>query len=190
LWFDPGLVGLFITSTLLHLGQDINLLVVSVSENWVAADSEFVTNTTFKGQWKLSRCWLRNHQRKTFHRWRLDSWEHMTPFDTEIVNKNWAAADFEIINETASTGDAWIHQRLQHLFTQKNSTKTESVPTRKSSTKHLPKVTRGFVNAPRPVDLETVNENWATIESKIVNKTDSKSDVWIRQRPQPLLTNK
>jgi len=28
-WFDPGLAGLFITSTLLHLGKDINLLVVS-----------------------------------------------------------------------------------------------------------------------------------------------------------------
>jgi len=29
LWFDPGLAGLFITSTLLHLGEDINILVVS-----------------------------------------------------------------------------------------------------------------------------------------------------------------
>jgi len=29
LWFDPGLARLFITSTLLHLGEDINLLVVS-----------------------------------------------------------------------------------------------------------------------------------------------------------------
>jgi hypothetical protein len=30
MWFDPGLAGLFITSTLLHLEKDINLLVVSV----------------------------------------------------------------------------------------------------------------------------------------------------------------
>ena len=29
MWFDPGLAGLFITSTLLHLEEDINLLVVS-----------------------------------------------------------------------------------------------------------------------------------------------------------------
>ena len=29
LWFDPGLAGLFITSILLHLGEDINFLVVS-----------------------------------------------------------------------------------------------------------------------------------------------------------------
>ena len=31
MWFDPGLAGLFITSTLLYLGEDINLLVVSKS---------------------------------------------------------------------------------------------------------------------------------------------------------------
>ena len=30
LWFDPGLAGLFITSTLLHLEEDINSLVVSI----------------------------------------------------------------------------------------------------------------------------------------------------------------
>jgi len=29
MWFDPGLAGLFITSTLLHLGEDINSLIVS-----------------------------------------------------------------------------------------------------------------------------------------------------------------
>ena len=29
MWFDPGLTGLFITSTLLHLGEDINSLIVS-----------------------------------------------------------------------------------------------------------------------------------------------------------------
>ena len=29
MWFDPGLAGLFINLTLLHLGEDINLLVVS-----------------------------------------------------------------------------------------------------------------------------------------------------------------
>ena len=29
MWFDPALAGLFITSTLLHLGEDINSLVVS-----------------------------------------------------------------------------------------------------------------------------------------------------------------
>jgi hypothetical protein len=30
MWFDPGLAGLFITLILLHLGEDINLLVMSL----------------------------------------------------------------------------------------------------------------------------------------------------------------
>jgi hypothetical protein len=30
MWFDPGLARLFITLTLLHLGLDINLLIVSI----------------------------------------------------------------------------------------------------------------------------------------------------------------
>ena len=37
MWFDPDLAGLFITSTLLHMGEDINLLVVSRRKCWVAA---------------------------------------------------------------------------------------------------------------------------------------------------------
>jgi len=35
MWFDPGLAGLFITSTLLHLGEDIILLVVSVRDIFI-----------------------------------------------------------------------------------------------------------------------------------------------------------
>jgi hypothetical protein len=31
MWFDPGLAELFITSTLVHLEEDINLLVVMLS---------------------------------------------------------------------------------------------------------------------------------------------------------------
>jgi len=31
MWFDLGFVGLFTTLTLLHLGEDINLLVMSVT---------------------------------------------------------------------------------------------------------------------------------------------------------------
>jgi len=54
----------------------------------------------------------------------------------------------------------------------------------------LSKVTRGFVSAPKPVDLETVNENWASVISEIVKETDSIGDAWICQRQQALLTNK
>ena len=37
---------------------------------------------------------------------------------------------------------------------------------------------------PAPVDLETVNENWATTVSEIINETDSKCDPWICQCQQ------
>jgi hypothetical protein len=47
----------------------------------------------------------------------------------------------EIINETASTGDVWIRQRKEPLLTQK------------SSTKLLPRVTRGFDSTNSPYGL-------------------------------------
>jgi hypothetical protein len=47
----------------------------------------------------------------------------------------------EIINETASTGDAWIRHRNEPLLTQK------------SSTKLLPMVTHGFDSANSPYGL-------------------------------------
>ena len=51
MWFDPGLAGLFITSTLLHLGEDINLLVVSITAplcKLLAKEVDFVFDQTFK----------------------------------------------------------------------------------------------------------------------------------------------
>jgi hypothetical protein len=45
----------------------------------------------------------------SFQIWHMDLWEHTTPVDSEIVNKNIVDVDTKIINETASRGDAWIH---------------------------------------------------------------------------------
>jgi hypothetical protein len=59
----------------------------------------------------------------------------------------------EILNETASTGEAWIRQRKQPLWTQKTSMKTESLPTQKSLTKLLPRVTHGFDSRNSPYGL-------------------------------------
>jgi len=56
--------------------------------------------------------------------------------------------------------------------------KMESLPTGKSSPKHLPKVS---------VDSE---ELAAPIVSEKVNVTTSNGDAWIRPWPQPLLTEK
>jgi hypothetical protein len=46
--------------------------------------------------------------------------------------------------------------------------------------KQVPMVTSGFFTAPTPVDLETLNENGATVVSATVNETDSKGDSCIR----------
>jgi len=56
----------------------------------------------------------------------------------------------EIINETASTGDAWIRLRKEPLWAMKSSTKTQSLPNQKSSTKLLPRVTHGFDSTKSP----------------------------------------
>jgi len=101
-------------------------------------------------QWKLSPCRLCNHHRNRFQKWRVDSSAPTAPFESEIVNENWVVADSEITTETPYKGDVCIRKRSQPLLTQKNSTKTESVPTQKSSTKHLPQVTPGFVRAHNP----------------------------------------
>jgi hypothetical protein len=59
-------------------------------------------------QRKLS-CWrLRNHQRNCFHGWHVDSTEHTTPAGLKIITENLVTVDSEIINESASTGDAWF----------------------------------------------------------------------------------
>jgi hypothetical protein len=84
-----------------------------------------------------------------------------------------ALRDSEIINETASTGDAWIRQRKEHMRAQKLSTKTKSLSSHKSSTKLLPRVMHGF---------QSTNNPWA---SQIINKTAFMGDSWIRQRKQP-----
>jgi len=112
-----------------------------------------------KATWQIgsacSPCWLRKSQWNKFQRWCVDLLAPTAmftqkksvvlqvtpgfvrahnPFDSKKVNDNWVAVASAIVNETASTGDAWIHQRLQTLLTQKQSMK------------QLPKVTRGFRN--------------------------------------------
>ena len=153
-------------------------------------------------QRKLSRSRLRNHHRNTFQRW---------PVDSEALA---AYVDSEKVKETTTKGDTWILQRAQALLNQKLSTKTKSVPTGKSSTKPLSKVTRGFGRARSPCWLRKSQwkqsrcrlgnhhrntfQRWrvdsealaAPVDSEKVNETTSKGDVWIRQRAQPLLTEK
>jgi len=84
----------------------------------------------------------------------------------------------EIINETASTGDAWIRQPKEPMWAFKSSTKIQSLQNQKSSTKLLPRVMHGFDSANSPRVSESINE------------TASTGDAWIRQRKQPLRPQK
>jgi len=177
-------------------------------------------------QRKLSHCRLRNPQRNGFHRWRMDSTAQKAPVASEILN------------ETASTGEAWIRQRKQPLWTQKTSMKTESLPTQKSLTKLLPRVTHGFDSRNSPYGLRNHqrkllprvthgfdtannpcglrNNQWkpshyrlrnpqrncfhvwrmdstaqkTPVATKIINKTASTGDAWIRQSKEPLWDQK
>jgi hypothetical protein len=70
---------------------------------------------------------------------------------------NAAPVDSEKVNERTFKGDAWIRKSWQPLLTYKKSTKTESAPTGKSSSKHLPKVTRGFGRARSPESAKRVS---------------------------------
>jgi hypothetical protein len=77
----------------------------------------------------------------------MDSTAQTTPVDSKIINENRVAVIPEIINKTASTGDALISQRKEPLWTPKSSTKIELLATQKSSTKLLPRLTRRFDSA-------------------------------------------
>jgi len=58
----------------------------------------------------LSHCRLRNHHRNNFQRWRVDSKELTLPVDSGKFNKNGVVANWEILKETHSKGDAWIRK--------------------------------------------------------------------------------
>jgi hypothetical protein len=92
----------------------------------------------------------------------MDSTAQRAHVGFEIINKNSVAAESEIINETASTGDAWIRHSKQPMGPQKSSTKV------------LPRVTHGFDSANSPA------------ASEIFIETASTGDAWIQQLKQPL----
>jgi hypothetical protein len=77
----------------------------------------------------------------------------------EIINENRVPGDSQIINETASTGDAWIRQRKEPMRAMQSSTQTESLPNQKSSTKLLPQVTHGFDSANSTCGLRHLQRN-------------------------------
>jgi hypothetical protein len=77
----------------------------------------------------------------------------------EIINKNSVAAESEIINETASTGDAWIRQHKEPMWALKSSIKIQSLQNQKSSTKLLPRVMHGLDCANSTCGLRNLQRN-------------------------------
>jgi hypothetical protein len=92
------------------------------------------------------------------------------------------------MNETASTGDAWIQRPKQALVTHISSTKLR------------PRVTLGIDSPKRPEGLRYSQRNsihgsrldltaqTAPRDSDTINKTASTGDAWIRPPKQPLGT--
>jgi hypothetical protein len=101
-------------------------------------------------QRKLVRCRTRNHHQKIFQRLRVDSEVLAAPVDLEKLNDNWVGGHWKIINETSSKGYKWILHRAQPLLTEKQLMKSKPLPSLKSWTKPIPKVTRGFESACSP----------------------------------------
>jgi len=94
-----------------------------------------------------SPCGVRNLQRNCFHWCRMDSTAQRAHVGFEIINKNSVAPESEMINETASTGDACIRQRKQPLRPQKYSSKL------------LPRMTHAFDSVSSPCGLRNLQRN-------------------------------
>jgi hypothetical protein len=103
----------------------------------------------------------------------MDSTAQRALVGYEIFNENLVATESEIINETASTGDAWIRQHKEPMWAFKSSIKIQSLQNQKSSTKLLPRVMHGFDSANSPRVSESINETATT------------GDACIRERKQP-----
>ena len=100
---------------------------VIITENWVAEDSEIITDTPFiaeawigqptqshltrKSTSKLNRSCVWNLHRNCFPSWSFDSSARTIPIDSVIVTEYCVADDWEIINKSASIADAWICRR-------------------------------------------------------------------------------
>jgi hypothetical protein len=74
----------------------------------------------------------------------MDSTAQRALVGYEIFKENSVAAESEIINETASTGDTWIRQHKEPMWAFKLSIKIQSLQNQKSSTKLLPRVMHGL----------------------------------------------
>ena len=120
----------------------------------------------------------------------MDSSAHTAPVDSETVKENQVAGLLEIIIKNVLRADAWIHQRTLPLLTQKESRKTESLPTQKSSLKMFPQLTHGFISTHYPLTQKESRKTESLPHTEIALESAFTGHEWIRQPTQPLLTQK
>jgi hypothetical protein len=112
-----------------------------VTPGFVRAHSPFWFRNS---QQKLRHYRIRNSQRNRFHRWRVDSSALVASVYSEIFNEKYhrcRMGNHQRNNFQRRHVDSETLTAPQH---------TESVPPRKSSRKHIPKVTRWFGSARSP----------------------------------------
>jgi hypothetical protein len=120
----------------------------------------------------------------------MDSSAHTAPVDSETVKEDSVTGLPEIVTKNVSRADAWIHQRTLPLFTQKESRKTESLPTQKSSLKMFPQLTHGFISAQYPLTQKESRTTKSLPHIEIALESAFTGHEWIRQPTQHLLTHK
>jgi hypothetical protein len=120
----------------------------------------------------------------------MDSSTHTAPVDLETVKQDSVTGLSEIVTKNVSRADAWIHQRTLPLFTQKESRKTESLPTQKSSLKMFPQLTHGFISAQYPLTQKESRTTESLPHIEIALESAFTGHEWIRQPTQHLLTHK
>jgi hypothetical protein len=137
-----------------------------------------------------SLCWLRNHQRNCFLRVTLGFYISNSPCG--LRNHQLKLSRCRVRNHQRNCFHGW-HMEITvqtASIDSKSSTKTESMPTQKSSTKLLPHVTNGFDITNSPYGLRNHQLKLTRCRCRNHQWNCFQADTWIRQRTQSLPTQK
>jgi hypothetical protein len=138
---------------------------------------------------KLSRCRLRNHHRNTFQRWRARIQNCSQPLLTQKSQGKPSRCRLKKSSTKHLPHVTPGFVRAQSPYWVRNSHQKLSRCRLKNY--HRNRFHRWCVDSlalTALVKSEKVNENEVSVEWKIINKTPSKGDIWIRQCAQTLLS--
>jgi len=125
-----------------------------VNKNGVGADTEIITETPTEGDAWIRKCSqpLLTKKKSSKQLPKVTCGFVSTHIPYSLRNSQRKLSRCRLRNHHRNTFQKWRvdSKSWQPLLTQKKSTKTESVPTGKSSPKHLSKVTYGFRRAYSP----------------------------------------